>query len=278
MPNGMMWPYAHSNSYRLPMQRDGSHMKSKQWALANLFGPSNDARFAELIQQLSEVVGECSHHFIESGGRDLAGVIEFEHRADAIVDAIHELLDNSFILRFDVLDSMKLTEDLDNVIDGMRKVAIHMDVYKLHLQELRPEALELMQIGERMVRSLQQLVGMLGGHVKFEPRYPVHAIDGPPTIHTACAVNFELIFWNFGHGRAVARARRNLNAVTLWLRRKMARRGLLGHPASQTPRPQATTTRGYRTSFFRTLLAIVRRARTAEASLRLPPQSSALTN
>jgi uncharacterized protein Yka (UPF0111/DUF47 family) len=138
-------------------------MKSKQWALANLFGPSNDARFAELIKQLSEVVGECSHHFIESGGRDLAGVIEFEHRADAIVDAIHELLDNSFILRFDVLDSMKLTEDLDNVIDGMRKVAIHMDVYKLHLKELRPEALELMRIGERMVRSLQRLVGMLGG-------------------------------------------------------------------------------------------------------------------
>jgi hypothetical protein len=37
-------------------------MASKQWALANLFGPSNDARFAELIKQLSEVVGECSRH------------------------------------------------------------------------------------------------------------------------------------------------------------------------------------------------------------------------
>lgn len=138
-------------------------MKSKQWALGNLFGPSNDARFAELINQLSEVVGECSRHFIESGGRDLDGIVDFEHRADAIVDAIHELLDNSFILRFDVLDSMKLTEDLDNVIDGMRKVAIHMDVYKLHLQELRPEAVELMRISDRMVQSLQRLVGMLGG-------------------------------------------------------------------------------------------------------------------
>ena len=138
-------------------------MASKQWALANLFGPSSDARFAELIKQLSEVVGKCSRHFIKSGGRDLDGIVDFEHRADAIVDAIHELLDNSFILRFDVLDSMKLTEDLDNVIDGMRKVAIHMDVYKLHLQELRPEAVELMRISDRMVQSLQRLVGMLGG-------------------------------------------------------------------------------------------------------------------
>jgi uncharacterized protein Yka (UPF0111/DUF47 family) len=38
-----------------------------------------------------------------------------------------------------------------------------MDVYKQHLQELRPEAVELMRIGERMVRSLHQLISMLGG-------------------------------------------------------------------------------------------------------------------
>lgn len=137
-------------------------MKNKQGALANLFGPSNNDRFADLLKQLSETVVQCSRHFIESSGRDLNGIIDFEHKADAIVDEIHELLDNSFIMRFDVLDSMKLTDDLDNVIDGMRKVAIHLDVYKLHLRELRPEAMQLMQIGDRMVQSLQRLVGMLG--------------------------------------------------------------------------------------------------------------------
>ena len=68
-------------------------------------------------------------------------------------------------MRFDIPDSMKLTDDLDNVIDGMRKVAIHMDVYKLHLAELRPEAVELMKLGDEMVNQLHDLVGMMG-----EPR------------------------------------------------------------------------------------------------------------
>lgn len=140
-------------------------MKSKLGPLANLFGNSNNEQFAGLLRQLSDTVVQCSQHFLESSGRDLKGIVDFEHKADAIVDAIHELLDNSFIMRFDIPDSMKLTDDLDNVIDGMRKVAIHLDVYKLHLTDLRPEALELMRIGDRMASQLHALVAMLG-----EPR------------------------------------------------------------------------------------------------------------
>jgi uncharacterized protein Yka (UPF0111/DUF47 family) len=63
---------------------------------------------------------------------------------------------------------MKLTDDLDNVIDGMRKVAIHLDVYKLHLGTLRSEAVELMKIGDRMAAQLHALVIMLS-----EPRLKV---------------------------------------------------------------------------------------------------------
>ena len=114
-------------------------MKTKQGALTSLFGPSRNDRFAALMKQLSATVVECSKHFRDTGGRDLKGIIDYEHKADALVDEIHELLDNSFIMRFDIPDSMKLTDDLDNVIDGMRKVAIHMDVYKLHLAELGPK-------------------------------------------------------------------------------------------------------------------------------------------
>ena len=140
-------------------------MKLKTGALATLFGPSRNDQFAKLLKQLSDTVVACSKHFRDTGGRDLKGIIDFEHKADELVDEIHELLDNSFIMRFDIPDSMKLTDDLDNVIDGMRKVAIHMDVYKLHLSELRPEAVELMKLGDEMVSQLHELVGMLG-----EPR------------------------------------------------------------------------------------------------------------
>jgi uncharacterized protein Yka (UPF0111/DUF47 family) len=154
-------------SLRGPYHPD-SPLTTKQSGLTALFGPSNNDRFAALLRQLSETVVQCSVHFIETQGRDLNGILDFEHKADAFVDEIHELLDNSFIMRFDIPDSMKLTDDLDNVIDGMRKVAIHLDVYKLHLGELRPEALELMKIGDRMASQLHALVIMLG-----EPRLKV---------------------------------------------------------------------------------------------------------
>jgi len=137
-------------------------MNGLKSALAMLFGPSRNDQFISLLKQLADVVVQCSQHFLETNGQDLKGMIDYEHKADAIVDVIHEILDNSFIMRFDIPDSMKLTDDLDNVIDGMRKVAIHLDVYKTQIPGLRPEAIELMKIGDTMVRQLQELVHMLG--------------------------------------------------------------------------------------------------------------------
>lgn len=134
-------------------------------ALGALFGPSRNDQFIALLKQLAEIVVECSKHFRETKGQDLKGIIDYEHKADALVDEIHELLDNSFIMRFDIPDSMKLTDDLDNVIDGMRKVAIHLDVYKPHIAELRPESLELIEIAHQMANQLQELIGLLA-----EPR------------------------------------------------------------------------------------------------------------
>ena len=83
-------------------------MTSKSGALAALFGPSNNDMFAKLLIQLSDTVTQCSRHFLETQGLDLTGMIAFEHAADEIVDRIHELLDNSFIVRFEIADSMKL--------------------------------------------------------------------------------------------------------------------------------------------------------------------------
>ena len=135
-------------------------------AVSSFFGPSkNNTRFAELLQQLAAVAVECAAHFKKTEGRDLERIIDFEHEADRIVDQIHELLDDAFILRFDIPDSMELTDELDNVIDGMRKVAIHLDIYQGQIKQLKPDAIELIAIGERMVIAVQGLVAMLS-----EPR------------------------------------------------------------------------------------------------------------
>jgi uncharacterized protein len=134
-------------------------------AFGRFFGPSQNDRFAELLLRLAEEAVACAAHFRTTGGQDLAGIIDYEHRGDAIVDEIHELLDNAFILRFDISDCMQLTDDLDNVIDGMRKVAIHIDIYKPVVGTLPPDALELFGIGERMMDGVRALVAMLS-----EPR------------------------------------------------------------------------------------------------------------
>jgi uncharacterized protein len=130
-------------------------------AVGRFFGQSQNERFAQLLLQLAQTAVACAAHFRETGGEDLPGIIDYEHRGDAIVDDIHELLDNVFILRFDIADCMRLTDDLDNVIDGMRKVAIHIDIYKPVVLPLRPDALELFAIGERMMAGVQELVAML---------------------------------------------------------------------------------------------------------------------
>ena len=134
-------------------------------AFGSLFGPSRSDRLVVLLKQLSEAAMAGAVCFRESRGLDVKGIIDHEHRADAIVDDIHELLDNSFIMRFDIPDSMRLADSLDDVVDGMRKVALHIQAYKLHLPQLGDAEMELFAIGEGMLKHIDDLIMMMA-----EPR------------------------------------------------------------------------------------------------------------
>lgn len=136
-----------------------------QSAWANMFGPSRNDKYASLLRDISKVGLECAAHFRRTQGRDAPSIIEYERKADRIVDEIHELLDKAFIMRFDIPDAMRLTDELDDVIDGMRKVALHIDAYQSFLSEMRPQAIELMDLGGEMLVRLDKLVAMLA-----EPR------------------------------------------------------------------------------------------------------------
>jgi uncharacterized protein len=136
-----------------------------QGALASLFGPSRNDQYAALLKGLADIAQECAVHFRQTNGQDAKGIITFEQQADKIVAEVHELLDNSFIMRFDIPDAMRLTDVLDDVIDGMRKVVLHIDAYKIYLSELRPEAHVLMEVAAEMLVHVDKLVVMLS-----EPR------------------------------------------------------------------------------------------------------------
>ena len=135
--------------------------KTIQGALANLFGPSRNDQYAALLKRLADIAQACAVHFRKTNGQDAEGIIAFEHQADSVVDEIHELLDNSFIMRFDIPDAMRLTDVLDDVVDGMRKVALHIQAYKPYLSELRSEAHELMEVAADMLLHVDKLVMML---------------------------------------------------------------------------------------------------------------------
>lgn len=144
-------------------------MTTRPGALARLFGASHNDRFASLLKELAAIGVTCAAHFRATDGQDLPGIVEFERRADKIVDEIHELLDNSFIMRFDIPEAMKLTDEVDDVIDGMRRAAAHIDIYKPFLHTLRPEAKELIVAGEKAIQALSHLIAILG-----EPRLTLH--------------------------------------------------------------------------------------------------------
>jgi uncharacterized protein Yka (UPF0111/DUF47 family) len=127
-------------------------------AIARLLGDSPNKAFGKHLLDLANVGVACAAHFRKTNGQDLPGVVGFEKSADKIVDAIHELLDNAFIMRFDAADALRLTDSLDDVIDGMRGAATHIDIYKRYLRVLRPEAEELIVAGERAIHALRDLV------------------------------------------------------------------------------------------------------------------------
>jgi uncharacterized protein Yka (UPF0111/DUF47 family) len=135
--------------------------KHHSGAVARLFGPSQNDEFADLMVQLANVGVECAAHFRATDGQDLPGIVAFERRADKLVDAIHEHLDNAYIKRFDVPDAMRLTDEIDDVIDGMRGAAAHIDIYKQFLGTLRPEARELIVTGERSIQAMRNLIETL---------------------------------------------------------------------------------------------------------------------
>jgi uncharacterized protein len=140
-------------------------MSKLQGMFSGLFGTSHNDKYADLMKQLADKSLECARHFVATDGKDLAGIIAFERQGDRLVDQIHEVLDNSFIMRFDISDAMSLADELDNVLDGLRKTAMHIDIYKVLLTKEQADAKELANLTEKQIGKLRDLVAMLS-----EPR------------------------------------------------------------------------------------------------------------
>lgn len=129
-------------------------------------GPSPDVRCGELLLQLATTVVQCARHLHTTRGQDLQKVIEFEHEGDMIERNLRAFLDSIFLMRFDKADITQLAWEIDEMIDRMRKIAVHVSVYQKHLSELRPDAIKLLAIMEHMAGHVH---GLVSGMIKTKP-------------------------------------------------------------------------------------------------------------
>jgi len=129
-----------------------------------LFGPSPNTLISAQLVALVGCARKSVKFLRESGANDFAGITEIEHEGDRIVREIHRLMDDAFILRFDKNDIASLTSHLDDIIDATRKVAAHKHIYAIHMKELRPEAIALIVVLEKMTEELEPVIARLNHH------------------------------------------------------------------------------------------------------------------
>ena len=125
------------------------------------FGESQNARITQLLTEQADIGVRCARVLESSGCRSLSEVVALEHEGDKTEEQIHEIIDSAFILRFDKSDLGNLASGLDNILDGMRQVAMHVDIYVGHIPRLSPEAVELLQIISRMTATVKKCVELL---------------------------------------------------------------------------------------------------------------------
>ena len=137
-----------------------------------LFGRSSNIQVSEQLRELSVLAEKSATLLHSSEGNNITGIVALEREGDTIVRRIHECIDSAFILRFDKTDLEQLVSELDDIIDGIRKVANHKNIYATHLKTFRPEAKNLIKILEEMTVVVGGLIAMLGGKLSLEEVRP----------------------------------------------------------------------------------------------------------
>ncbi|OGG59505.1 hypothetical protein A3C86_04285 [Candidatus Kaiserbacteria bacterium RIFCSPHIGHO2_02_FULL_49_16] len=129
--------------------------------MEKLLGGSQNGRLAVLLARQAAIADECAGRLYETECRALEEIVAFERDGDAVEARIHEIIDSSFILRFDKADIANLANMLDNVVDGMRRVATHVDTYNVYIPKSQTEVKEFLTLIKTMTAVVQELAALL---------------------------------------------------------------------------------------------------------------------
>lgn len=140
------------------------------WAeLRAAFGNQENAEIAEQLRELMSAARDCSRKLSRGAALHESDMIGDEHRGDAALQRIEEALERGFNVRFGKGDPTKLAHALDDVIDGMRGVARHIETYAKFLDPFPDTSNELVDVVQRGIDNLDHLVHeVLNGRIKLD--------------------------------------------------------------------------------------------------------------
>ena len=139
-------------------------------ALVTFFGNKDNAAVAKHLRELSAASRECATELHRGSSMNLDTITDYEHAGDDALEALSLALERSFILQETLrkADATHLGHEMDDVIDGMRDVANHLNTYRGFLPELPRSCVSLIEIVYTGAHKLDKLVvALTDGRIDF---------------------------------------------------------------------------------------------------------------
>lgn len=130
-----------------------------------MFSKKKKRSFDQIFQEHIHISLQCAEELnalladFSCTSQRVEKIIALEKEADHLVEETFQLLDNTFISRYDKPDIERFISHLDDVIDYIKKVIVSMQDYRI--QTPRNEALEFAAIILAMVKSLHEAISKI---------------------------------------------------------------------------------------------------------------------
>lgn len=120
----------------------------------------------QIAKRLQSIIGDFQ---VNNLSREIPQVHEIEHSADAKTHEMMENLVKEFLPPIEREDIIALTQELDDVVDSIEDILLRLYMY--NVEEIRPEAIEFMDI---IVRSCEKMKKMMEEFHSFRKSSKIH--------------------------------------------------------------------------------------------------------
>lgn len=120
----------------------------------------------QIAKRLQSIIGDFQ---VNNLSREIPQVHEIEHSADAKTHEMMENLVKEFLPPIEREDIIALTQELDDVVDAIEDILLRLYMY--NVEEIRPEAIEFMDI---IVRSCEKMKKMMEEFHSFRKSRKIH--------------------------------------------------------------------------------------------------------